>query len=60
MADVRHGGEKVDGFIDFHLQDFTNALAAPTDGQGFWIETRAVAGFTWHFDVWQKAHFYGA
>ena len=56
MADGRHAGEEIDGFIDLHLQHVAYAFAAPGDGQRFGVETRAVADVARHFHVGQKAH----
>ena len=60
VADGRHAGKEVHGFVDFHLQHVANALAAPGHGQRLGVETRAVAGVARHLDVGQEAHLYGA
>ena len=60
MRDVGHGSKKLNCFVDLHAQHFTDAFAAPGDGQCFRVEARAVAAFTKHFDIRQKTHTDGA
>ena len=60
MGNHRHGSEKFDRFVDFHLQHFANVFSAPGHGLSFRIETCALAGFTQHFHIGQKAHADGA
>ena len=56
MCDRRHRVEKLDCFIDLHLQDFSDVSILPGDGQRFLIEACAVAHLAGDLDVRQERH----